>query len=56
MFSPLDKGNDYTKGGLGMNEAEFFKSNYHIDRPVSAPRWVESKHYAKYTLCGWLPK
>lgn len=56
MFSPLDKGNDYTKGGLGINEADFFNSNYHIDGAYSAPRWVDSKHYVKYTLCGWLPK
>ena len=56
MFQPLDKGNDYTKGGLGMDELAFLKAAYHIDKPYNAPLWVDSKHFFKYTLCGWLSK
>jgi hypothetical protein len=55
MFAPLNK-SDTSKGGLGMNEQAFFEESYGINRSFNAPRWVDAKHWAKYTLCGWLSK
>jgi hypothetical protein len=60
MFTPIDKsdtkGDKNDKGGLGMNEQAFFEETYHINKSFNPPRWVDSKHYFKYTLCGWLNK
>jgi hypothetical protein len=55
MFAPLNKG-EPSKGGLGMNERVFFEHNYGINKSFNSPRWVDAKHWAKYTLCGWLNK
>jgi hypothetical protein len=55
MFKPINK-DDSSKGGLGMNEQAFFEHEYHINAGFNAPRWVDAKHWAKYTLCGWLSK
>jgi hypothetical protein len=50
MFDPV------SKGGLAMNEQSFFEHNYHVDKGFNPPRWVDAKHWARYTLCGWLNK
>ena len=55
MFAPINK-SDSSKGGLGMNEQAFFEGTYGINKVYNPPRWVDAKHWAKYTLCGWLSK
>ena len=54
MFKPVDKGKDYTKGGLGMDEAGYFNSIYGVDKPYNPPRYINYSHFVKYTLCGWV--
>jgi hypothetical protein len=60
MFTAIDKsdtkGDKGDKGGLGMNEQAFFEETYHINQSFNPPRWVDAKHFFKYTLCGWLSK
>ncbi len=53
MFAPISK-SDSSKGGLGMNEQAFFEDTYGINKSYNPPRWVDAKHWAKYTFCGWL--
>ena len=50
MFNPV------SKGGLAMNEQSFFEHTYHIDKAFNPPRFVDAKHWFRYTLCGWLAK
>jgi hypothetical protein len=56
MFKPVDKGKSYEKGGLGIDENDFFNSTYHVNKPANPPRYVNYNRYFRYTLCGWLAK
>ncbi|HUE07885.1 MAG TPA: hypothetical protein VMP41_10690 [Acidimicrobiales bacterium] len=50
LFAPINK------GGLGMNGPAFFEDTYRVHKSFNPPRWVDAKHWFRYTLCGWLNK
>ena len=47
MFSPVDPGGNFEKGGLGINEHDFFFQNY-----FDKSRFQYSTHYARWYFCG----
>jgi hypothetical protein len=56
MFTPVDKGRNYEKGGLGMDEAAFLDANYGVStsKSYNPPRYFNYEHLAKYLLCGFV--
>jgi len=50
LFAPINK------GGLGMNGPAFFEDTDGVNKSFNPPRWVDAKHWFRYTLCGWLNK
>jgi hypothetical protein len=46
MFGPVDPGGDYNKGGLGIDEASFFRDNY-----LTKGKFFLASHYLKWFGC-----